>query len=91
MSLAYLIQGLAQSNLILSDSEGAEFIGKPFGLKTFYFLKISDCYALFVIHLSSCGLLLPATTMGRRAKHHTVADKALAAKAYNKTYNRSPL
>ena len=85
------MQGLAQSNLILSDSEELEFIDKPLGLKTFYFLKISNRYALFVIHLSSCRLLLPATTMGWRAKHHTVADKALAAKAYNNTYNQSPL
>ena len=29
--------------------------------------------------------------MGRRAKHHTAADRALAAKAYNDKYRQSPM
>ena len=91
MSLTYLMQGLAQSKLILHLSEEAEFISKPLGLKAFHFLKITDCRDLFAIHLRSCRLLLPATTMGRHAKHCTVADKALAAKTYNNTYNQSPM
>ena len=89
MSLAHLMQVLDHSKLIFGLSEEVQSIGKPLGLKRFEFLKITDPHNLFAIHLSSYRLLHTATTMGRRAKHRTVADKALAAKTYNHLYNQS--
>jgi hypothetical protein len=71
----------------MRPSEWAEFVGEDLVLKTKKFVKITN---RLHFSISSIQTLAPYHNMGRRAKHFTAVDKALAAKAYDFQYSQSP-
>ena len=64
-----------------------EFVNKGLVHRTLIFFKITDRLYFSILSIQT---LAPYHDMGRRAKHLTTIDKALAAKAYNIKYNQSP-
>jgi hypothetical protein len=87
-SYPYVKQALPQSQAHFILRSEWNLLNKVVRSRSFNFFKIPDRFKF------TDRSLLPSTSyhdMGRRAKHHTAADKALAAKAYNAKYRQSPM